>query len=104
MTDLAQFIATSPLADTHEHLNTEKEYLESGPDVLQDLFDHYVRADLAVAGASPEALQRLQDASDPDLAGRFLGIRDAWELVKHTGFGEGVRLTARRAPRKSLRA
>ena len=96
MTDLATFIAEAPLADTHEHLNTEAEYLSGGPDVLQDLFDHYVTADLAVGGASPEALKRLQDAADPDLAGRFLGIRDAWEAVKHTGYGEGVRLTAKR--------
>ena len=95
-TDLACFIAEAPLADTHEHLKTEAEFLLGGPDVLQDLFDHYVTADLAVAGASPEALKRLQDAADPDLAGRFLGVRDAWEAVKHTGYGEGVRLTAQR--------
>ncbi|MGC4046538.1 MAG: amidohydrolase family protein [Armatimonas sp.] len=96
MTDLAAFISESPLADTHEHLQTEAEFLASGPDVLGDLFDHYVTADLAVAGASSEALKRLHDRSDLDLAGRFLGIRDAWELVKHTGYGEGVRLTAKR--------
>ena len=96
MTDLAHFIAEAPLADTHEHLKTEAEFLADGPDVLEDLFDHYTRADLAVAGASPEALKRLIDLSDPDLAGRFLGIRDAWEAVKHTGYGEGVRLTAKR--------
>ena len=97
MTDLAHFIAESPLADTHEHLNTEADFVSGGPDVLQDLFDHYVTADLAVAGATPEALKRLQDPADPDLAGRFLGVRDAWEAVKHTGYGEGVRLTAKRA-------
>lgn len=96
MTELAEFIATAPLADTHEHLVSEDEFLTNGPDVLEDLFDHYTRADLAVAGASPEALQRLNDASDPDLEGRFLGIRDAWEAIQHTGYGEGVRLTAKR--------
>ena len=95
-TDLAHFIAEAPLADTHEHLKTEAEFLAGGPDVLEDLFDHYTRADLAVARATPEALKRLIDLSDPDLAGRFLGIRDAWEAVKHTGYGEGVRLTAKR--------
>lgn len=96
MTDLAAFIATAPLADTHEHLKTEAEFIASGPDVLADLFDHYVTADLAVAGASTEALKRLHDTADPDLAARFLGVRDAWELVKHTGYSEGVRLTAKR--------
>ena len=96
MTDLAAFIAMAPLADTHEHLKTEAEFIASGPDVLADLFDHYVTADLAVAGASTEALKRLHDTADPDLAARFLGVRDAWELVKHTGYSEGVRLTAKR--------
>jgi uncharacterized protein len=96
MTDLAVFIATAPLADTHEHLHSEEKYLAESPDVLQDLFDHYTRADLAVAGATPEALKRLMDASDPDLAERFRGVRDAWEAIQHTGYGEGVRLTAKR--------
>jgi predicted TIM-barrel fold metal-dependent hydrolase len=96
MTDLAAFIATTPLADTHEHLYPEEKFLADGPDVLEDLFDHYTRADLAVAGASPEALKRLIDLNDPDLSGRFLGVRDAWEAIQHTGYGEAVRLTAER--------
>jgi len=97
MTDLAQHIQNTPLADTHEHLRKEPEFVERGPDVLQDLFENYVMADLAVAGASPEALQRLTDAGNPDLAGRFRGIRDAWEKCQHTGYGEAVRLIARHA-------
>jgi hypothetical protein len=93
-TDLALHIETSPLVDTHEHLRKEHEWVESGPDILQDLFGNYVPADLTVAGASPEAMKRLMDASDPDLAGRFAGIRDAWEATRLTGYGEAVRLIA----------
>ena len=96
MTDLATFIAETPLADTHEHLDTEEKFLADGPDLLEDLFDHYTRADLAVAGATPEALKRLMNSSDPDFAGRFVGVRDAWEAIQHTGYGEAVRLTAKR--------
>jgi len=96
MTDLASFIATAPLADTHEHLHKEEKYLAESPDVLQDLFDHYVSADLRVAGATPEALKRLHDTTDPDVAGRFAGIQTAWEAVQHTGYGEAVQLTAKR--------
>ena len=95
-TDLEQHINDLPLIDTHEHLSKEANYVENGPDVLQDLFDHYTRADLAVAGATSEAIKRLNDASDPDLAGRFAGVRAAWEACRHTGYGEGVRLTAKR--------
>ena len=61
------------------------------PDVLQDLFGNYVPADLITAGASPEALRHLTDASDPDLAGRFEGVRAAWEATQYTGYGEAVR-------------
>lgn len=97
MTELAQFIQATPLCDTHEHLRKEREFVEQGPDVLQDLFGNYVQADLVVAGASPQAVKRLLDPSDDDLAGRFAGIQRAWQAVKHTGYGEAVRLIAQHA-------
>lgn len=95
-TDLSLHIANLRMVDTHEHLKKEPEWVESGPaDVLQDLFTNYVPADLISAGASPEAVQRLTDGSDPDLEARFAGVRDAWEAMRHTGYGEAVRLLAR---------
>jgi len=97
MTDLAQHIQATALMDTHEHLLKEREYVEGGPDVLNDLFNNYVTADLVVAGASGEAIRRLLDANDPDLAGRFRGIQSAWEKCQHTGYGEAVRLIAKHA-------
>lgn len=98
MTDLANHIRVTPLADTHEHLYSEAQYVENGPDVLQDLFDRlYITADLVVAGAAPAAVERLLDSSDPDIEGRWAGVAAAWEHCQHTAFGEAVRLTARRA-------
>ena len=64
-TDLARHIQETPLVDTHEHLKREPEWLHAGPDILQDLFANYVSADLRTAGASPDAMRRLLDASDP---------------------------------------
>jgi predicted TIM-barrel fold metal-dependent hydrolase len=93
--DLAAAIAALPLSDTHEHLRTERDYVGAGPDVLQAIFDHYLLADLVVAGASVEAVARLVDASDPDIRARFAGVRDAWAACQQTGFGEAVRLIAR---------
>jgi hypothetical protein len=93
-TDLALHIQNVPLADTHEHLRKENEWVEDGPDILQDLFGNYVPADLIVAGARPEAMKRLMDAADRDIRGRFAGIRDAWEATQFTGYGEAVRLIA----------
>ena len=92
--DLAEAIATMPLSDTHEHLRTEQQYVEDGPDILQAIFDNYLLADLVVAGASPESVARLVDASDPDIRARFAGVRDAWGACQHTGYGEAARLIA----------
>ncbi len=94
-TDLAHHIQETPLVDTHEHLKREPEWLQDGPDILQDLFGNYVTADLRTAGAAPDAMQRLLDASDPDVAGRFGGIEAAWHATRFTGYGEAVRLIAR---------
>ncbi len=93
-TDLMHHINETALVDTHEHLRKEPEWVNEGPDILQDLFGNYVPADLHTAGASSEALSRLMDGSDPDIAGRFEGIREAWEATQFTGYGEAVRLIA----------
>jgi len=93
--DLAQHIKNTPLADTHEHLRSEQEYVENSPDILQSLFDNYVASDLAVAGAPIAAVHALIDGSDPDLRSRFAGVEAAWPAVAHTGFGEAVRIAAR---------
>ena len=94
-TDLAQHIERTPFSDTHEHLRKEADYLERGPDILQSLFDNYVQSDLIVAGAAPQALAALMDATNPDVRGRFAGIAPAFQAVRHTGYGEAVRLIGR---------
>jgi predicted TIM-barrel fold metal-dependent hydrolase len=91
MTELEHHIQTTPLMDTHEHLNKEPLYVAQGPDILQSLFDHYVTHDLISAGATREAVTALTDASNPDLRARFQGVRAAWEASQFTGYGEGVR-------------
>ncbi len=88
MSNLAAHISQTCLIDTHEHLSSEQQFVAEGPDLLQDLFDNYVAADLLVAGASEDAVRRLLDASDPDLAGQLTGVRDVWQRCRHTGYGE----------------
>lgn len=88
--DLQLFIEQTPLCDTHEHLWPEARYVTDGPDLLQSLFDNYVLADLAVAGASEAARQALLDKHNPDIRARFTAIEGAWAAVRHTGYGEAV--------------
>ena len=76
-TDLAYHIQETPLVDTHEHLDREPEWVENGPDILGDLFGNYVVADLVTAGASPQAMTRLKDGNDPDIAGTRANIHAA---------------------------
>ena len=58
--ELSDFIRTSPLADTHEHMEYEGPYRQIAPDVLRNLFDSYVVHDLVSAGASEEAPPQLR--------------------------------------------
>ncbi len=94
-TALADFIQTTPLCDTHEHLRSEQEHVNDGPDMLQNLFGNYVSADLVVAGAGQAAVDRLLNNADPDVRARFSGIERAWQAVRHTGYGEAVSIIAR---------
>ena len=93
-TDLAHHIQSIRLVDTHEHMRRENDWVENGPDILQDLFGNYVPADLVTAGASPEAMRDLMDASK-EIPARFEGIREAWEATQFTGYGEAVSLIAK---------
>lgn len=94
-TELAQFIQSTPLCDTHEHLGNEERYVQEGPDLLQSLFENYVTADLIVAGAPQAAVTALLDKQNLDVKARFAGIQSAWEAVQFTGYGEAVQLIAR---------
>src|SRR5690349_17732047 len=97
LTDLRQHIQATTLVDTHEHLRKEADYTENGPDVLQDLFANYISADLIVAGATQAAVDTLLDAGNADIEARWAGISAAWQHCQHTGYGEAVRLIAKRA-------
>ena len=95
-TELSQFIRDTTVVDTHEHMRKERDWVEEGPgDVLEDLFTNYVPADLISAGARPEAVQRLVDGAAPDIEGRWSAVEDAWAAIRHTGYGQAVRLIAR---------
>jgi len=93
--DLYDHIQQTPIIDTHEHLASEDEHVNSSPDVLQTLFEFYPASDLQTAGASQDAVTTALDGNNPDVEARWRGIKDAWELIQYTGYGEGVRLLAK---------
>lgn len=93
--DLYDMIQQTALIDTHEHLASEEEYVNNGPDVLRELFEFYPASDLRSAGASAEAVARVLDSTDADVEARWDGVKDAWTLCQYTGYGEGTRLLAK---------
>ena len=93
--DIAAFIQQTPLVDTHEHMRREEAYLDENPDILCQLFQNYVGADLFVAGASQAALDKLFNQSDPDVAARFAPVQEAWARTQFTGYGEAVSIIAK---------
>jgi len=93
--DLASFVAETPLVDTHEHLVKERDFLQAGWDVLVALFNPYVTFDFVVAGSSWQDVQDLLDPDAGSVEERFERIRSSWESCKNTGYGEAVRATAK---------
>jgi uncharacterized protein len=92
---LALHIQQQRLADTHEHMRGESDWLGDGPDVLESLFPFfYAGFDLRSAGASAQEVDAFFDRTSGDVATRFARIRPAWEAMRLTGYGEGVRLAA----------
>ena len=94
--DIADHIANLAVIDTHTHLPGD--YAWEGPDapdILSDLFGWYGSSDLIIAGASLDAVARLQDSSNEDLEGRFAAVAAAWTMAQFTGYGEAVRIAAR---------
>ncbi len=92
-TELADHIHNIRMVDTHEHVVSERVYVDDGPDILMALFNNYVRTDLVVAGAAPQAVENITDQR-MDLADRWNAIRDYWPHCQHTGYGEAVRIIA----------
>jgi hypothetical protein len=93
--DIARHVQETPLVDTHEHLRKEPDWLANTDDILQDIFSNYVPADLHTAGITGEQRQTLMDGSNPDIEGRFESVRDIWEKIQFTGYGEAVSIIAR---------
>jgi hypothetical protein len=93
-TDLARSIFGTPLCDTHEHIAYESDWIADKGDVLSDLLRNYVPADLLVAGATDEAIQKAQDPNSGDLKSRLEGVLPALELSRYTGYGEVAYLIA----------
>jgi predicted TIM-barrel fold metal-dependent hydrolase len=95
-TDLAHCVNDLRVIDTHEHMYTERQWLDEGPrDVLADLFFNYAQSDLVNAAASPHAVTQAIEGPPGDIESRWAGIADAWRAMRLTGYGEAIRIQAK---------
>ena len=72
-TELLAQIEAIPVIDSHEHLYTEAEHIDSNIDVLS-LIDHYTIDDLRAAGCPPEVAEKIVDPKGE--------ITPRWELLE----------------------
>jgi len=86
------------LVDTHEHLLSEKFWLEQDYSMFnwfrQPWFEQYSGTDLVAAGMPAEHLEAMKDPS-VSLKERWAMASPYWPYAKTTGFGQAIRMAAR---------
>lgn len=94
---IAARVAAAPMVDTHEHLPDEEERLRGEFISCDDwgvLFSHYIDSDLVSAGM-PNESRDLLCGRDADTAAKWRALEPYWPAVKHTGYGQAVRIAIR---------
>lgn len=99
--ELGEVIASTPLADTHEHIIEEADRLgPAGNSFLfpcNDIFyllAHYVANDLVAAGMTEQEVQQVL-SPELDFHRRWEMLEPYWMRVKLTGYGLALRITLR---------
>jgi len=82
------------LADSHEHLQTEEQRLETGANALGNLFAHYASSDLVSAGMTPADLELVRDGGKP-LAKRLRALMPHWSAIFNTSYARALKIAAR---------
>jgi predicted TIM-barrel fold metal-dependent hydrolase len=90
----------TPFVDTHEHLIEESDRLQGTrhPRVRCDdwafLLSHYLDSDLVVAGMPSDVAGRFF-SPETDPMHKWQLLEPHWKAVRHTGYGQAVRLACR---------
>jgi hypothetical protein len=83
--ELRSYLDEIPMIDTHEHLDTEEEFIAEPADFGR-LFLHYANCDLISAGCPPEAIVKLQKDRDMSPSEKWQLIAPYWKYVRGTGY------------------
>jgi hypothetical protein len=92
--ELRRYLDEIRLVDTHEHLDTEEEFIREPADFGR-LFLHYANCDLISAGCPPEHIKRLQSDRDLSPAEKWRLIAPYWDYIRGTGYGRCLEIAIR---------
>jgi len=84
---------TIKIIDTHEHLQTDKNYLGESPDIFCDYFSHYISSDLRTAGMPEADIEKIRDYKT-DIKERFKILEPYLEFVKNTSYYRSLTIAA----------
>jgi len=90
---LCEVARHTPLIDTHEHLQEERDRLAMGDELdFAYLFSAYLLADLISAGMDPDDAKEMC-AGNLDQDEKWRRVAPFWQRVRHTGYGRAIALT-----------
>ena len=93
LAELRHRIDSTPMVDSHEHLQDEHERLNDNKNCIR-LFQHYLGDDFASAGLNRDSVFGTNaEKEDPVVLWRRL--EPFWNSVKNTGYGQAARITIR---------
>jgi len=116
-TRITEAVHAVPIVDTHEHLLSEEERSRAAVD-FSYLFPHYAASDLISAGMPPALFEAVRlpmravlveraarmrrprpypapARTDMSLDERWSAVEPYWECIRHTGYGQCLRIVAR---------
>ena len=90
---LSEVVEQTPLIDTHEHLQEERDRLALGDRLdFAYLFRNYLLADLVSAGMSQDDAEEMV-ADDLDQDEKWRRVASFWDRARHAGYGRAIALT-----------
>jgi hypothetical protein len=92
--ELREYLDGIRMIDTHEHLDTEEEFIREPADFGR-LFLHYANCDLISAGCPPQAIQQLQNDRELSPSEKWHLIAPYWDYMRGTGYGRCLEIAIR---------
>jgi hypothetical protein len=92
--DIADYVRSLEIIDTHEHLPPFEHLREQDTDVLREYLSHYLSADLISAGLSKKDYEKVINEKLPIME-KWKLIEPYWDYVRHTGYARALDISVK---------